>query len=260
MPSPTRSPTPTAPPPSTTLTITITGTNDAPVAVADTNGGDAVIESGVNPGNTPFAGDPSAAGNVLANDTDVDAGDTRTVTAIEGSASHVGQLLAGVYGTMTLGADGNWTYTLDNSDPDTEALAQGATGDRVFTYTITDASGATSSATLSGTVIGTNDAPIALADDSQHGALVVRGSGGQASGNVLDNDIDVDTGDTKTVTEVNGSAANVGQTLVGIYGTLILAADGAWTYTLDENDPDTMALGPNDTAIDAFTYTMSDGH
>ena len=43
-----------------TLTITITGTNDAPVAVADTNGGDAVSESGVNPGNTPFAGDPSA--------------------------------------------------------------------------------------------------------------------------------------------------------------------------------------------------------
>ena len=40
-----------------TLTITITGTNDAPVAVADTNAGDAVTEAGVNPGNTPFAGD-----------------------------------------------------------------------------------------------------------------------------------------------------------------------------------------------------------
>ena len=34
---------------SATLTITITGTNDAPVAVADTNAGDAVVESGVNP-------------------------------------------------------------------------------------------------------------------------------------------------------------------------------------------------------------------
>ena len=31
--------------------------NHAPVAVADTNGGDAVVEAGVNPGNTPFAGD-----------------------------------------------------------------------------------------------------------------------------------------------------------------------------------------------------------
>ena len=45
---------------STTLTITITGTNDAPVAVADTNASDAVTEAGVNPGNTPFAGDPLA--------------------------------------------------------------------------------------------------------------------------------------------------------------------------------------------------------
>ncbi len=56
---------------STSLTIIITGTNDAPVAVAD-GSGDAVIESGVNPGNTPVAGDPSATGNVLTNDTDVD--------------------------------------------------------------------------------------------------------------------------------------------------------------------------------------------
>ena len=44
---------------STTLTITITGTNDAPVAVADINGADAVTEAGVNPGNTAFAGDAS---------------------------------------------------------------------------------------------------------------------------------------------------------------------------------------------------------
>ena len=75
---------------STTLTITITGTNDAPVAVADTNGGDAVTEAGSIPGNTAFAGDPSATGNVLTNDTDVDTGDTKTVTAVNGAAGNVG--------------------------------------------------------------------------------------------------------------------------------------------------------------------------
>ena len=58
-----------------TLTITITGTNDAPVAVVDSNAADAVVESGVNPGNTSFPGDPAASGNVLTNDTDVDTGD-----------------------------------------------------------------------------------------------------------------------------------------------------------------------------------------
>ncbi len=43
---------------STSLTITITGTNDAPVAVADGNAGDAVVESGVNPGDTPLPATP----------------------------------------------------------------------------------------------------------------------------------------------------------------------------------------------------------
>ena len=51
------------------VTITINGSNDTPAAAADNNAGDPVTESGVNPGNTPFAGDPSAAGNVLTNDT-----------------------------------------------------------------------------------------------------------------------------------------------------------------------------------------------
>ena len=111
---------------SATLTITITGTNDAPVAVADSNAADAVIESGVNPGNTPFAGDPSATGNVLTNDTDVDSGDSKTVTAVDGSAPNVGQPLVGTYGSLTLAADGSWSYTLNNADPDTNALAQGA--------------------------------------------------------------------------------------------------------------------------------------
>ena len=37
----------------------------SPVGVNDTNAADPVREAGVNPGNTPFAGDPTAAGNVL---------------------------------------------------------------------------------------------------------------------------------------------------------------------------------------------------
>ena len=58
------------------VTITINGSNDTPAAAADNNAADPVTESGVNPGNTPFAGDPSAAGNVLTNDLDVDSGNT----------------------------------------------------------------------------------------------------------------------------------------------------------------------------------------
>ena len=80
-----------------------------------------------------------------------------------------------------------------------------------------------------------------------------------AAGNVLTNDLDVDTGDTKTVIAVNGSQANVGQLLVGIYGTLTLLADGSWTYTLDPiRSRHVILLPPDQTAVDSFTYTMRD--
>ena len=115
------------------------------MAVADINGADAVTEAGVNPGNTAFAGDASATGNVLTNDTDVDTGDSKTVAAVNGSAGNVGSAVAGTYGSVTIAGNGSYTYTLDNGDPDTHALAQGATASpRSFTYTVTDTNGATS--------------------------------------------------------------------------------------------------------------------
>jgi VCBS repeat-containing protein len=38
----------------------------------------------------------------------------------------VGEVVYGVYGHLTLAADGSWTYTLDNWSPATQALTQGA--------------------------------------------------------------------------------------------------------------------------------------
>ena len=245
------------------VSITITGSNDAPVAVADGNGSDLVIESGVNPGDTPFAGDPSATGNVLTNDTDVDTGDTRTVTAVNGAAVNVGQPLVGIYGTLTLLADGSWSYALNNADPDTNALAQGQVVTDAFTYTMADANGATSSAALTIAITGTNDAPVAVADGNAGDAVTESGvvtGDPSAAGNVLTNDTDVDTSDSKTVTAVNGSALNVGAPLVGIYGTLTLLANGSWTYALNNTDPDTDALMQGQIVTDAFTYTMADAN
>src|SRR5258708_3732932 len=93
------------------LTIHITGTNDAPTAVADSNAGDPVTDAGVNPANTPFAGDPAAAGNVLVNDTDPDAGESRTVAAVGAAASNVAVAVTGPYGTLNLASDGSYTYS-----------------------------------------------------------------------------------------------------------------------------------------------------
>ena len=236
---------------SSTLTVTIAGTNDAPVAVANTNAGDAVTESGVNPGNTAFAGDPSATGNVLTNDTDIDAGDTKTVTTT-GS-------FTGTYGTLSLAANGTWTYTLNNADADTQALTQGQSVSDVFNYTMRDASGATSSSTLSITITGTNDAPVAVADTNAGDAVSESGvnpgntafaGDASATGNVLTNDTNVEAGDTKTVT-TTGS-------FTGTYGTLSLAADGTWTYTLNNADADTQGLRQGQSVADVFNYTMRD--
>ena len=72
--------------------------------------------------------------------------------------------LVGTYGTVTIAANGSWTYTLNNNDPDTNALAQGQTVTDVFNYTMSDTNGATSSTTLTITITGTNDAPVAVSD------------------------------------------------------------------------------------------------
>lgn len=63
------------------VTITITGTNDGPVAVADTNSvtEDAADQTGYNDSNSATT---IVAGNVITNDTDIDHLDTRSVTGV----------------------------------------------------------------------------------------------------------------------------------------------------------------------------------
>ncbi|MBT0963986.1 beta strand repeat-containing protein, partial [Denitromonas iodatirespirans] len=232
-----------------TLTITINGTNDAPVAVADTAtaveaGGVANGTAGLNP-----------SGNVLTNDTDVDAGDTKTVSAISGGV--LGSATAGSYGSLTLNADGTYSYTVDNANAAVQALRTGAnTLSDTFTYTMRDASGATSSNTLTVTIQGANDAPVATADVGAvlENSTLVR----SAATGVLANDTDVDAGDTKTVTAVSFGAnpGAVGGNLVGTYGTLTLNANGSYSYSANQAAADALAAGAIGT--DVFTYTMRD--
>src|SRR5690606_10949969 len=92
-------------------------------------------------------------GNVLANDAT--------------GADSVGQTVAfadtkGQYGTLTYKTDGTWSYTLDNSLPAVQALKAGETVTEAFNYTLTDADGDQSPATLTVTITGTNNAPVAL--------------------------------------------------------------------------------------------------
>ena len=88
---------------SETFNIVVTTTPDtAPTAVADT--ADATEKGGIANG----SGGSPASGNVLTNDTDPDAGDTKTVTAVSfgAMAGTLGTALAGAHGSLVLNAAG----------------------------------------------------------------------------------------------------------------------------------------------------------
>src|SRR4051812_16183093 len=114
--------------------VSIVGGNHAPVANADS------VTVGEDAGLTTI--------NVLANDTDVDAGDTLHVSAVNA---------AGVLGTVTISASGlgiNYTPA-----PSFQSLRAGQTATETFTYTVADQTGASSSASVTVTIVGANDGP-----------------------------------------------------------------------------------------------------
>lgn len=246
------------------LTIVIHGANDTPIASDDA--ATAVEAGGVNNG-TPGV-DPT--GNVLDNDSDVDSpanGETRQVvqfSAENGRSVSAGQSLQGLYGTLVINADGSYRYVVDNSNPTVQAMrSAGETLTEVFTYRMRDTAGATSDARLTLTIQGANDNPVAR-DDSNFASDQVPAP--HTSGNVLPNDSDVDGGDQLTVTGIrtgqeneSGTAGSIGQPIAGRYGTLVLNADGSYTYTIDLSNKEVLAAaGLGQVLKDYFTYTISD--
>lgn len=275
--------------------------NTAPVAEADvadgtpgSSGGAAVEAGGLNNGS---AGQ-EAFGNVLDNDTDADVGDTKTVSLIgtgsattavmAGTTSSTGTLVEGLYGTLQIGADGSYRYVVNNDNASVQALrTSGDTLNDVFTYTMVDGSGAPSTTTLRIVVQGANDNPVAANDyntakeslealeANQYGSNDATGS--KATGNVLANDTDVDTGDSKTILGITitgtalGSSAGAGggvstlsfnslpsNVIVGYY--VFLDGDN----TQNNNSPGTLLLDTNGnqlriTSIDTVnkTFTLS---
>ncbi len=167
-----------------------------------------------------------------------------------------------------LNANGTFSYTVNNSLAAVQALRTSSdTLSDIFTYTMEDTSGASSTATLTITIQGQNDNPIAVVDTiiaTEAGGVSNGTAGTNPSGNVLTNDTDVDAGDTKTVSGVvAGSAASasgfVGASVTGTYGAITIAADGSYTYTVDNNNSTVQALRTSGQSVqDVFTYTVTD--
>ncbi|EJN33917.1 VCBS repeat-containing protein [Pseudomonas sp. GM84] len=246
------------------LSITIDGRNDYPQAHDDI--ADAVEAGGVNNGTAGV--DPR--GNVLDNDTDIDGvqyGETKTVvqyTGENGRTASAGEVLQGLYGTLLINADGSYQYLVDNANPTVQAMrTAGESLREVFTYRMRDTAGITSDARLTVTIQGANDNPVAR-DDANFASDQVPAP--HTSGNVLPNDSDVDGGDGLTVTGIRtgqengtGTPGVIGQPIAGRYGTLVLNADGSYTYTIDLSNAEVLAAaGLGQVLKDFFTYTISD--
>jgi VCBS repeat-containing protein len=151
------------------IAVSTTPGNTGPTAVADT--GDATEKGGVANG----SGGVAAGGNVLTNDTDPDAGDSKTVTAVSfgATAGTLGTALNGTYGSLVLNASGAYTYTVNESAAAVQALRLSTnTLTDAFSYTMRDTAGATATATLTVTVHGANDAPVLAVQTANQSATV----------------------------------------------------------------------------------------
>jgi uncharacterized repeat protein (TIGR01451 family) len=209
---------------SSTLTITI---NRLPAASADAN---AAVEGG-----------PAVSGNVITNDDEGNVSAAVTAADQGGSPITIGTAFTTTAGgTLTLNADGSYTYTPPASLPEGGVLTE------VFSTTIADADGDTSSSTLSITV---DRLPSASADVN----AAVEG-GPAVSGNVITNDDEGNVSAAVTAADQGGSPITIGTpfaTAAG--GTLTLNSDGSYSYA-----PPADGLVPSGGIVEVFNYTITD--
>jgi VCBS repeat-containing protein len=199
-----------------TVTVTVAGPNQAPVAEADST---TATENGA-----PVTID------VLANDRDVDSG-------AGDSFSIVGINTTGLQGTASV-QGGNIVYTVGNAF---QSLEAGAPATESFSYTIQDSKGAQSTGTVTVTVVGANDGPVAVND-----GLTISEDAAALALNVLANDTDLDAGDIKTIVSLDTT---------GLQGTATIAANGSGVvYTVGQ----AFQYLDSGAALDTFTYTMRD--
>ncbi len=188
------------------VTVTITQVNDDPIAVAD---------SGSTKEDLPVSV------NVLANDTDVD-----TISSLNENELHqlsdLSIVSCSIYGT----AHGTVAKNGSSIDYDPEPDFYGT---QTIHYVLSDGHEGTSIGTLIIEVGSENDAPVAVNDkmsaDEDHTASV----------NVLDNDTDVDIGDTKTFVGFTAPTS-------GLPGTFTTNKDGDITFTPDANYNGTFSI------------------
>ncbi|MEZ8188308.1 Ig-like domain-containing protein, partial [Shewanella sp. 5S214] len=199
-----------------TLTIEVTPVDDASVLANDTN---------------TVAEDTIATGNVLDNDSDVDSDLSVSSFEVDGQTYTAGTEVALEGGVLIINEDGSYTFTPNENWNGTVP---------VITYTTN--TGVTATLTIEVTPV--DDASVLANDTNTVAEDTV------ATGNVLDNDSDVDSDLSVSGFEVDGQTYTPGTDVALEGGVLIINEDGSYTFTPNENWNGTVPV---------ITYTTNTG-
>ncbi|MDQ7745501.1 DUF4347 domain-containing protein [Hydrogenophaga pseudoflava] len=201
-----------------TVTVTVHGVNDAPVAEADL-----------------FVASEDAAssfGRVSVNDWDVDGTELWVDTSVSGTGDQGGFFSFDDSGSLVF-----------NPGTDFDDLAAGESRDTRFVYTLYDDQGAGSTGTVTVTVLGANDNPVA-----QNDSFAADEDSALSLGSLAGNDSDVDGDGLSIVLPGTVEGSTGGRFWLDDSGSLIFDPEG---------DFDDLATG--ETRETSFTYTVVDG-
>ncbi|WP_323155087.1 Ig-like domain-containing protein, partial [Pseudomonas alvandae] len=230
--------------------------NDDPVIIngLDTEGGELTLqEKNLSDGSSPDA--PALTQNGTFTVTALDGVQTLSVGGITvvsgGAVAGFPQSITTALGnTLTVtgfnAATGvvSYSYTLLDNEAHPNANGANSLGEQ-FSVVVTDDNGTTATGNLDVNIV--DDLPKAV-DDSN--ASTASESNLTLTGSVL-------TNDTQGADHVASGPITPG-TFTGTYGTLVLNADGSYTYTLNTSDADFKGLHGGGNGTETFAYTLTD--
>jgi len=214
-----------------TVTVTILGVNDDPMAADDTANTDE---------------DSVVTVYVLANDTDPDTSDSGHVVSAVTQPTYTDGAESYSAGSVIInGSGGSVTY-----DPRVamDWLAYQQTQDITFDYTISDGKGGMDSASVTVTVVGVNDAPMAVDDVASQPGYLITSPDTPLTIDPLVNDSDPDVLDWPDMW-----LSNLGSSRAAVNGQTIDWTPAGWhgaeTFAYTLNDPHQRSSTANITVV-----------
>ena len=165
-------------------------------------------------------------------------------------------------------------WSFDPADPAYDFLAVGESLEIPVTYSVTDSFGAVDTESFDISIDGTND-PVTSSGDlvlianevGTSSSLGIAQQGHDPSGDgatsLLQNNADLDASDVLRITHIQVGANSplelIGElTVSGLYGSLRLQPNGAYSYFVDNTLPVVNGLSEEESLDDLFTLKISD--